>query len=254
MGLLFEPIKIVIEAIVSLVEIISNVVSNIYNAILDIVSRLNPFSDKFILKDLLGFIVTIINYLNPFHENFLLKPVLDMILNVLSYLNPSHENFLLKPVINLILSVLDYINPFSDNFLLKIAFVPKDGFFSEKFNKLLELIYEKFPFIQQLASVVNPSTMAVEISERAPSLSFTLPPKYGGGTYQLVDFSYFEQYRDFILNFIRVVIWFPFLKWLYGRIPSIINGGMGMDYRNKHTIEMFDQETGESLGKGRTNW
>ena len=229
-----------------------DVVTNIYHAILDIVTRLNPFDDKFILKDFLGFISVIISYLNPFDDNFLLKPLLDMILNVLSYLNPFDENFLLNPIIDLFFNLLDYINPFSENFLLKIAFIPSDGFFSEKFSKLISIIYEKFPFIEQLANVVNPSTVSVTFAERAPSLSFTLPAKYGGGTYQLVDFSYFDQYRDFILNFIRVVIWFPFLKWLYGRIPGLINGGMGMDYRNQHTKDIFDSETGEYLGKGRT--
>lgn len=201
---------------------------------------------------MLGFILTIISYLNPFSDNFLLKPILDMILNLLTYLNPFHDNFLLNPLIDLFLNLLDFLNPFSDNFILKIAFIPEDGFFSEKFNKLVSLVYEKFPFIEQLANVVNPSTFSVDFSERYPSLSFTLPSKYGGGTYQLVDFSYFDKYRDFIFSFIRVIIWFPFLKWIYGRIPSFINGGMGMEYRNQHTRDIYDSETGEYLGKGRT--
>ena len=66
---MLAPIKGVIEGIVSLVQMLFDVVTNIYHAILDIVTRLNPFDDKFILKDFLGFISVIISYLNPFDDN-----------------------------------------------------------------------------------------------------------------------------------------------------------------------------------------
>lgn len=223
-----------------------------------LVSWFNPNSDDFILKDPIGFILDIINLLNPFSDKFMFKPIQqafnEFVLNLFSYFNPNHDNFILKKVIKLITDIvdffttlLDYLNPFSDNFILKVAFVPKDNFFSDKLKKLDEIIKSKFPFIDQLASIINPSYYSVSISDSAPSITFVLPEKYGGGTHELIDFSYFDEYRDFIFAFMRVIIWFPFLKWLYGRIPSLINGGMGMDYQNKHTGTLTNVNTGEVI-------
>lgn len=282
--MVIAPIKGVLEGIVTVIQTLGQVVENIFSSLGDILSRLNPTSEKFLLKDFVGFMNAIISYINPFSEKFLMKPIIDLFNDVLSYfnpfsdkfilkdilsylnpfsdkfilktllnyLNPFSEDFILKGLLDLFGTLLDYLNPFSDNFILKVAFIPKEGFFSEKFDKLNEIIFSKFPFIEQLANIINPNTFAVTYATSAPNLSFTLPKKYGGGTYQLVNFDYFAQYKDFIFSFIRVMIWFPFAKWLYGRIPSLINGGMAMDYRNQHTTEVFAPDTGESMGYRRT--
>lgn len=245
LSLVIAPIKGVLDGIIIVIETLGQVVENIFSSLGDILSRLNPNSEKFLLKDFVGFMNAIIGYINPFSEKFILK-------TIINYLNPFSEDFILKGLLDLFGTLLDYLNPFSDNFILKVAFIPKEGFFSEKFDKLNNIIFSKFPFIEQLENIINPNTFAVTYSTSAPNLSFTLPKKYGGGTYQLVNFDYFAQYKDFIFSFIRVMIWFPFAKWLYGRIPSLINGGMAMDYRNQHTTEVFAPDTGESMGYRRT--
>lgn len=228
-----------------------------------IIAWLNPFSEDFILKDPIGFLQDIVAWLNPFSDKFMLKPITDLVVErfatLFSYFNPNHENFILKKVIEFLTNLVDYINPFSDNFLLKIAFVPSDGYFSENFSELQKIIFDKFPFIEQLAAVINPSTLelsmysddldpqlsAIISKTTDDQLSVTMPKKYGGGTYTWMDFSYFMQYRDTIFSVIRLCLWFPFLKWLYGRVPTLINGGMGMDYRQQNTSLAYDKNTGE---------
>lgn len=227
-----------------------------------VLNWLNPNSEDFILTDPIGFMKDMLSWLNPFSDNFMLRGVMELFnslfFDLFSFFKPTHENFLLKGVIALFGDLIDYINPFSDNFILKIAFVPSEGYFNKKFSDLQKMIFSKFPIIEQLSSIVNPQYLQLSMTSNEDiglsrvippvtdnGLSITMPAKYGGGSYTWIDFSYFLEYRDTIFSIMRVCMWFPFIKWLYGRIPSLISGGMAMDYQQKNTSIHIDKDSGE---------
>lgn len=127
-----------------------------------------------------------------------------------------------EPLLTSINIILDYLNPSSDNFFLKLAFVPKDGFIAGKFELLKSSLLEKVPLIQQITDFFN-VVKNTQGGTQPPQFTVTMPQKYGGKSYSIINFNYFIQYRTIILNFIRFTSWFFFLKKIYNRLPKIIN-------------------------------
>ncbi|MBO8161986.1 MAG: hypothetical protein H0Z24_10195 [Thermosipho sp. (in: Bacteria)] len=117
--------------------------------------------------------------------------------------------------------LLDYINPFSDNFILKVAFVPSAGYFDQYWSDIRTAFEQKIPLVTQLYDFFS-SVLGVSYSESVPEFKISLPAKYGGVDVNIIDFSYFADYRDLILNFIRFTSWFFFLKRLFKRLPQIV--------------------------------
>lgn len=121
-------------------------------------------------------------------------------------------------------NIVSYLNPFSDTFFLKLAFVPSEGFFESFVSDIKQAYDEKFAFTHQVGYVLGRLFGAV-INENPepPSFTITLPGgKWGTGTVKIIDFGVLSDYRFFIRNFIRVLIWVPFLMKLYKKLPSII--------------------------------
>ena len=156
--------------------------------------------------------------------------------SILTYLNPWHENFMLKPVIDglsdlkgMFVTLLDYFNPLSQNFFLRVAFIPQSAEFELKRQELLDTFKQKFIFyeniVQALEQIKNlgtgqqSKTLGVNNSS-TPTFDITLPSRYGGGTYTIIDFSYFSEYRSFILNFQRCIMWFFFIKGMFRSLPK----------------------------------
>jgi len=126
-----------------------------------------------------------------------------------------------QPLLNGINTILDYLNPYSENFFLKIAFVPSNGFVAEKFESLKSTLLSKIPLLQQISDLFA-TIKATQFGTKPQDITVTMPIKYGGMTYSVINFDYFTQYRTLILNFIRYSAWFLFLKKTYKRLPSII--------------------------------
>jgi hypothetical protein len=104
---------------------------------------------------------------------------------------------------------------------LKIAFVPSDGFVTEKFESLKSTFLSKIPVLQQILDLFA-TIKATQYGTKPQDITVTMPIQYGGMTYSVINFDYFSQYRNLILNFIRYSAWFYFLKKTYKRLPSII--------------------------------
>lgn len=128
---------------------------------------------------------------------------------------------LITSVIDLITSLVDYINPFSPNFFLKIAFIPSDGFFTYYVSEHFSNIMNSF-WVVQLYTSVTDQLKAIAIESPKPIFEITLPAKYGGQTLSVIDFSFYDEYRDYIHLFIKVTTWFFFLKSIVRRAPDII--------------------------------
>lgn len=142
-------------------------------------------------------------------------------------------DWLLKPLIKLIEGIGDLLSGIGDaiktivDFILGLAewllglIVPSGEFFSNFFDDIHAAFESKIPIIPQLMNFFT-SIENASVSGEAPKFTFTLPDEYGGTTHSLIDFNAFEDYRAYILNFIRFIAWFIFLKRLFNRIPKII--------------------------------
>jgi hypothetical protein len=120
--------------------------------------------------------------------------------------------------------VIDYLNPYSSNFFLKIAFVPDGDSLDSGFAGIYDVFSEKFAFYLDFKDFLSSVTTAVQ-SPEPPVFNVTLPGGiWGDGMYTVIDFSYYIQYRPYILDFTRFIAWFFFVKSVYRRTPRIIAG------------------------------
>jgi len=124
-------------------------------------------------------------------------------------------------VIGAISTGFSYVNPLSENFFLTLALVPEAGFMSDFFKGLQNEFNMKIPLISDLTNFFKTVT-GITFSSKIPEFKITLPDSLGGGTYSIIDFGFFSDYRTIIVNFIRFTAWFVFLKRLYARIPRMI--------------------------------
>ena len=122
--------------------------------------------------------------------------------------------------------IINYINPWSEDFILKIALVPSEGYVETHVSEIKDVIDGKFAFIAEIQDFLSSLFGAViylDPAPPAPEFRINLPGgKWGSGSVQIIDFSLFAPYRAFILNFIRVLLWIPFLLKLYRRLPSLV--------------------------------
>lgn len=58
--------------------------------------------------------------------------------------------------------------------------------------------------------------------EEIPEFKVTLPEFCGGGTYNVLDLRFYNQYRDYIHGLIAGICYFVYIKRLYHNLPNII--------------------------------
>lgn len=128
--------------------------------------------------------------------------------------------------VNLLTNLLDYINPISDDFFLKVALVPSDDYFNNYFDEIKQE-FDKRLNLDSLNTFINAVINPVKTIENfgtTPDFEINLPKKYGGVTVKIIDFSYWQLYKDPIIAFMRVVLWLGFVFKVHKSMPSIING------------------------------
>lgn len=118
--------------------------------------------------------------------------------------------------------------------LLKFLFIPEKGFFD---NQVQE-VRSKFAFADSLCGTAENIFSAVsgasatmltdEGGSSAPCFTFDFSAAsthwdYGGGKV-VVDFAWFEPWRDTVQAIIRAFIWVVFIINTYRDLPNIING------------------------------
>jgi len=120
--------------------------------------------------------------------------------------------------------IINFLNPLHEDFFLRVAFIPSTDYV-EVFREEIKAIFDnKLSFINEIRDFLAFifSTPILD-NPGPPEFKITLPGgKWGSGSVQIIDFSIFEDYRLFIINFIRVLLWIPFLIKLYKRLPSIV--------------------------------
>lgn len=131
---------------------------------------------------------------------------------------------LLQEILDSILALanlVNWINPFSDSFILKVAFIPSEGYFQNYWNDLYFMYKEKIPIIGQMYDFFAPVN-DINFSETIPEFSVDLPSDMGGVKAPIIDFGFFTDYRTMILNFIRFIAWFIFLKRMFKYLPRVV--------------------------------
>ena len=207
-------------------QLLAQGVVGLGNHFSNILDYINPFSENFILKNIISGIGSILTYINPFSENFILKNTDNFLGNIFDRINPFSDNFILKDVIKFLGNLVSYVNPFSDNFLgkklielfsdlFKALFIPSNNQFEELKNRF----NEKFGFISQVKELVSDLfTTSKTRSSNAPNWDIT----WNGVTFSIIDFSVFDEYRGILHGIIIAIMYVSFFLRLYKRLPGII--------------------------------
>lgn len=132
---------------------------------------------------------------------------------------------LLQAIIDAINAVKEFLGTMAASIADAIGaiFLPSDGYFTNFFKDINSAWASKIPFLAQILAFLEAVRDSV-VGSQLPKVEVDLPPRYGGQTMSVVDFGYFTEYRDWILNFIRFSTWFIFIKRLYARMPKVIGG------------------------------
>lgn len=120
--------------------------------------------------------------------------------------------------------IINLLNPWHENFFMRVAFIPSAGYMEDFRTDIKEMFDNKFSFISEIRDFLAFIFSSPIIDNPGPpEFKINLPGgKWGSGSVQIIDFSIFEDYRLFIINFIRVILWIPFLIKLYKKLPSIV--------------------------------
>lgn len=109
--------------------------------------------------------------------------------------------------------------------LFKSLFVPSGEFLQNSFTGIKDNFELKFPFLDQANEAENSIIGTIQGADStAPTYEVTLPDVLGGGTVQMFDFSFFEQYRDLIHGGILFFAWATFIMRLPHKLSKAIGG------------------------------
>ena len=160
---------------------------NIFKAIGDILNYLNPFSDKFILKEVLSFFGNLLSYINPFSDNFIGYKIIELLGN-----------------------------------LLESLFVPKQ----ESINGLVDTVKSKFGFIDSISSYISSLKDIFSGVSSVPSYSVHVEgTKYTSAQdVTVLDLSWLSPYKKYTDPIITGFVYIFFLWNMYIKLPNIISG------------------------------
>lgn len=91
------------------------------------------------------------------------------------------------------------------------------------FDDLIQKLKDKLGLFYQLKEFLEAITN-IQYSGQKPVFEIDLSKLYDNatGTASIIDFTFYDSYRDYIFLFIRVIAWFTFIKKTYKRIPTML--------------------------------
>lgn len=166
-----------------------------------------------------------LDYINPFSDNFILKNIITSIGNILSYINPFSENFFGYKIIEMFRS------------LLKDLFVPSDNYFSDKISE----VQNKFTFIEQISNSVNSIKELFANINNSPTLSVSLgSTKYNEKMeVNIIDLNWYAPYKQYGDMFISAFMYIFFIWRVYFNLSNTINGVSSVSYDISSIIKKF---------------
>lgn len=99
--------------------------------------------------------------------------------------------------------------------VLEFLFLPSDNLFTD----VKDLFNSKFGFINQIIELGHELT-SIEFQTDTPHFSV----KLFGKELDFINFSYYDQYKNFIHNIIITIAYFFFSLWLLHEIPCLLHG------------------------------
>jgi hypothetical protein len=121
-------------------------------------------------------------------------------------------------------NIFQMFNPENSQNIFKILFVPRPEFIKANIEVMYEMIEQKIPLLNDLILIVKgmaESMLIVEVNT-PPEFKITMPQKWGGFEAKIIDFSMFVPYRFFIVNIIRAIAWYFYIKRLLRKMPTLI--------------------------------
>lgn len=121
-------------------------------------------------------------------------------------------------------SIFQLLNPANSQNIFRVLFVPRPEFLEANISIMYGMIEQKIPLLNDLLVIVKgmaESMIIVEVNT-PPEFKITMPDKYGGFEAKIIDFSIFVPYRFFIVNIIRAIAWYFYIKRLLRRMPTLI--------------------------------
>ena len=121
-------------------------------------------------------------------------------------------------------NIFQLFNPENTENIFRILFVPRPEFIKANISALYAMIELKVPLLNDLIMIVKGMAENIIIIEvnTPPQFTITMPEKWGGFEAKIIDFSIFTPYRFFIVNIIRAIAWYYFIKRLLNRMPTLI--------------------------------
>lgn len=99
----------------------------------------------------------------------------------------------------------------------------KAGEMSGKADEVKGLIEDKFGAFYTLKDFISEFWNAIQNSGDAPpSFSISLPSQFGGGTHNVLDLSFYNNYRNYIHGIIAGICYFVYIKRILTSIPNVI--------------------------------
>lgn len=204
MGLLEEPINALADGFNNFVSGIGEFFENLINSLGSWFESIGQWFDN-LVNDLDQWFTNLGNDIGSWFQG------------VSDKITQFAENFS-----NAMSTFMSYLDPTSDNFFLIVAFIPSDGFISEKFNEVKVEFDNRLPIVGTLTELFNTITQTKSIQSTKPKFEIELPSKWGGQKVEVINFDIIDPYIPYVKTFIRFLIWIPFLIKIYRRLPQII--------------------------------
>lgn len=219
--------EMVVNAIKSIPSAIGLFIDNVIIAVQSIPNALSGMFDNVVgavqsipnaLSGVLGGISTGIN--NTWEWCQGLPNLLGELLNALGSAIVNGLTSALSGILSAIQTLVDFFTGILD-FVMSLV-IPSNGFFTSELSKLKDVFNSKFPFFSQINDILN--AFKFDINSPLPEFKITMPIKYGGQTYSVINFAHFVSYRQYILNFVRLFTWIPFLMRIYKKSMYMATG------------------------------
>lgn len=120
------------------------------------------------------------------------------------------------------------LNPYSEHFFLRVAIIPNNNYFQNKFSEIKNQFMRIFN-LENLFSDLKKITQVSENDANDSGFQITLPDKYGGDTVPFFNMNIFNNNKHIVFGYMRAFLWIGFLISLFRRIPDIISGNKGGD-------------------------
>lgn len=152
----------------------------------------------------------LLSYLNPLSENFILTNIITTIGNILSYLNPFSDNFFGYKIIDLLKTALQAL------------FVPSE----DRINAIKSSVSSKFGFVDSIKIAVQSIQNIANNLTNAPRLELSVgSTKYTEAqTLTVIDFSWYAPFKSYGDLIITGFAYFFFVWRIFINLPNIIHG------------------------------